>query len=63
MSEAETSEGLRSRRREMIQTPAWREARPRRAQDACKMGEAVLDGAANLGALECRSLAPRGKLP
>ena len=49
--------------REVIQSPAWREAPPDLLREACTMGEAVLDGAANLGALNRRSLAVRGKLP
>ena len=49
--------------REMIRAPAWREAPPELLREACAMGEAVLDGAANLDALNRRSLALRGKLP
>jgi hypothetical protein len=48
--------------REAIPAPAWREASPELLQQACSLGEAVLDGNADLAELNRHSLALRGKL-
>ena len=47
--------------REVLKPPAWRSMSPEALQAAIAIGEAILDGAADLHALDSRSLAMRGK--
>lgn len=48
--------------REVVPAPAWRNASPELLREACRLGEGVLAGGADLAALNRRSLAFRGKL-
>ena len=48
--------------REIVQPPAWRETPPADLARAVALGEAVLAGEADLGELNRRSLALRGKV-
>ena len=47
--------------REVVRPPAWRNASADRIAEAIELGEAVLEGRANLTALNQRSLELRGK--
>ncbi|MGF1552781.1 MAG: hypothetical protein ACFBWO_09800 [Paracoccaceae bacterium] len=47
--------------REAVRPPAWRHAEPERLARAIETGEAVLEGRADLAALNERSLRLRGK--
>ena len=47
--------------REVIAAPAWRHMDAQQLRRAIALGEAVLDGSADLVALDARSLALRGK--